>query len=194
MIGRILWWIACTGIVLTYLDTLWLTIPRPGRRYVAAATRSRVILGVLEGLLAVAAVLLRRLPLLPDRLPLLESSGGLLALAGAGLAVWAKLRLGRLFTANLGVKEGHALITDGPYAIVRHPIYFGIVLFFLGTGLAWNRAAFVGLAAALLACFSIQLRIEEGIFAAHFGAAHVDYRRRVPALFPFPRPRGAMRT
>ena len=127
--------------------------------------------------------------LLADRSPAASIAGGALSLAGTGLAAWAKLHLGIDFTGNLGLFAGHRLRIDGPYRIVRHPIYLGILLFAAGSGLAWNQAPFLVLALYLAVCFGFQIRLEERLLAAGFGEAHERYRGSVPALLPWPRPR-----
>ena len=230
-IVRLAWFLALGAMLSAFRDALHLTRARHGAGYLHAATRARVILGAVEGLLVTAAVTATMLlpgadavtALLGGRGPLdlpgttglsvglpagapdaarNAASGGspvlafalavlgvVLATAGAMLAGAAKRALGALFTANLGVKENHTLVTTGPYALVRHPIYLGILLFTLGTGLVFDRGTVVLLAVALVPCFLVQARIEERIFAAHFGAEHATYRARVPAVLPWPRPR-----
>lgn len=209
MIPKLIWLIAVTLALVSYANALALTRARPGRRYITRATGARVALGIIEFLLIAAACALyltrrdlrivdagagaRTVALgggrVPPTLTILSFPGALIALGGGALAVWAKARLGRLFTAHLGVKEDHTLVTDGPYAVVRHPIYLGVLLFVLGSAGVWNSVACVGLAVGLGICFAVQLRIEERIFAAHFGTAYEEYRHRVPALLPLPRPR-----
>jgi protein-S-isoprenylcysteine O-methyltransferase Ste14 len=198
-------WFPALGIMLSaFRDALGLTRSRPDRRYVRTATRARVVLGVIEGVLVIAAVAATVSLRAADSVaalitgPARDSAGAtaylailgmILAFAGAVLASVAKRALGVLFTANLGVKEDHTLVTTGPYALVRHPIYLGILLFTLGTGLGFDRGSVALLAVALTPCFLVQARIEDRIFAAHFGAEHAAYCARVPAVLPWPRPR-----
>jgi protein-S-isoprenylcysteine O-methyltransferase Ste14 len=190
-IARFVWWMAAAALVLPFLDIVQRTLGP--KSWVERATRARVVLGVLE-----VATLLAWLPLrgrwrfLPEHDTGVALAGAVLALTGALLAAWAKARLGRLFSPQLGVQAEHRLVTTGPYAVVRHPIYLGIVDFILGTALFWNDVALliVGLLFALW--FTLQLRIEERIFARHFGAEWEAYRSRTPALLPrlFRRRRG----
>ncbi|HTO72805.1 MAG TPA: isoprenylcysteine carboxylmethyltransferase family protein, partial [Gemmatimonadales bacterium] len=56
--------------------------------------------------------------------------------AGLGFAVWARITLGTMWSGRVTLKEDHALIRRGPYALVRHPIYTGLLLALLGTALA----------------------------------------------------------
>lgn len=200
---QILWSIAFAAFLLTFLDSVVLSFPRSG--YVRAATRPRVLLGLAEAGLIAAAVLHSRAhgtPIVPAGGPggtsgaaatLVPWVGAILAVAGGGFAIWGKLRLGRFFTGNLGIKRGHELLTSGPYSLVRHPIYTGAVVFVLGTALARDRAAYLFLALGLLACFAVQARIEDRILAEHFGAAFARYRARVPGLLPWPRPQSRSR-
>ena len=120
--------------------------------------------------------------------PALAIIGTLLAYAGATLMVWAKLRLGRWFSFAFGVKVGHELVTDGPYAITRHPIYTGIVTTILGEAMAWNSALTLALGACIAVSLYMHTVYEERLFDAHFGAAYEAYRRRVPRMLPLPRP------
>jgi len=125
--------------------------------------------------------------------PAIAMIGALLAYAGATLMVWAKLRLGRWFSFAFGVKEGHELVTDGPYAITRHPIYTGIVTTILGEAMVWNSALTLALAACIGASLYMHTVYEERLFDAHFGPAYDTYRRRVPRMLPLPRPARAGR-
>ena len=104
---------------------------------------------------------------------------------GLGFATWARAILGRNWSGIVTVKEAHELVRRGPYAIVRHPIYTGILLAFAGTAVSIGelRGVFaVGLAAAAL---WRKLTIEEAWMHKEFGAQYTDYQRRVRALIPF---------
>jgi protein-S-isoprenylcysteine O-methyltransferase Ste14 len=83
------------------------------------------------------------------------------------------------------VKEGHELITSGPYALVRHPIYTGLLLAFVGCAMA--RGEWRGLLAVVLVFVALwrKLRLEEKWMRAHFGAPYETYSRRVAALVPY---------
>jgi protein-S-isoprenylcysteine O-methyltransferase Ste14 len=112
----------------------------------------------------------------------------LVALAAAGFAFcwWARIHLGRLWSGFVTRKADHRIIDTGPYGIVRHPIYTGIILSafataaFKGTGVA-----FLG-AGIMTAGFWIKARLEERFLRQELGAETYDaYRRRVPLLIPF---------
>jgi protein-S-isoprenylcysteine O-methyltransferase Ste14 len=191
--ARILWGIALVALLLSFADAIALTKPGRKVRYVRAATATRLWLAAAEATLLAAAILADRLAgsrlrMIGDESVLLGLAGAVVSLGGAGLAIAAKRRLGRFFTGNLAIKEGHALVTDGLYGWVRHPIYLGVLLFFLGTGPVWNSWPYVALTLALAVVLALQIRTEEEVLGEGFGPAWTAYCRRVPALFPFPRP------
>jgi len=76
-------------------------------------------------------------------------------------------------------KEDHRLIRSGPYAIVRHPIYTGLIAMALGRSFDVGTAAGIALALALAAALWVNSRREERLMAATFRGAYPDYRRRV---------------
>jgi protein-S-isoprenylcysteine O-methyltransferase Ste14 len=122
--------------------------------------------------------------------PVLAVIGALLVAAGVALNVWGKLRLGRWFSATFGVKEGHELVADGPYALTRHPIYSGLLAMVYGSALAWDSALTLLLALLLTMTLFFHTVYEEMLFERHFGDAWRDYRRRVPRFLPFHAPGG----
>jgi protein-S-isoprenylcysteine O-methyltransferase Ste14 len=108
-----------------------------------------------------------------------------LAILAAGLAysVWARRHLGRNWSAAVVVKRDHTLVRTGPYRRVRHPIYTGMLLAFLGTALALGEwRGLVGLALAFLA-FTLKSRMEEARMAETF-PEYAEYRRHTAALIP----------
>ena len=108
-----------------------------------------------------------------------------LTVAGIALAIWARLWIGRNWSGRVTIKEQHELIQNGPYAIVRHPIYAGLLLAILGTAIVHGELR--GLLALPLAAlgWAWKLRMEEAFMAQQFGSAYLDYKRRVKALIPF---------
>ncbi len=112
---------------------------------------------------------------------------GLFALIAAGFAFcwWARLHLGRLWSGFVTLKEGHRVIDTGPYGLVRHPIYSGVIFSALMTALL--RADFAApIGAALIAIgFAMTAKIEERFLREQLGAGTYDaYSRRVPMLVP----------
>jgi protein-S-isoprenylcysteine O-methyltransferase Ste14 len=111
---------------------------------------------------------------------------GLAAVApGLGLAVAARLRLGTNWSGRVTLKHGHELIVSGPYALVRHPIYTGILLALTGTALAVDRWRALIALPLVFVSLVVKLKIEERLMAKAFGKAYARYRVKVPALIPF---------
>jgi protein-S-isoprenylcysteine O-methyltransferase Ste14 len=113
-----------------------------------------------------------------------------LTLAGISFTWWARIHLGRFWSNAITRKEGHRVIDTGPYGLVRHPIYTGLIAGMLATGVA------VGTVTAMLGAVLISLgmwqkaRMEEGFLTHELGAdAYGSYCRRVPMLVPFMPPR-----
>jgi len=108
----------------------------------------------------------------------------LLAL-GLGFTVYARIWLAGNWSSEVTLKQGHELIRNGPYALVRHPIYSGLLLALFASALAVGRwRALAGLA-LFVAALLRKLTIEERFMADRFGAAYARYREDVAALVPF---------
>jgi protein-S-isoprenylcysteine O-methyltransferase Ste14 len=115
----------------------------------------------------------------------IEYAGVAITFVGVAFAMWARLLLGRNWSAAVSIKEDHELIRRGPYALVRHPIYSGLLFGFAGTAITVGEVR--GLAAVALAFIGWRLksRMEEAFMMAQFGAEYVRYSTRVKALIPF---------
>jgi protein-S-isoprenylcysteine O-methyltransferase Ste14 len=110
---------------------------------------------------------------------------GLVVLSFA-FAWWARLYLGRLWSGTITRKEGHRVVDTGPYAIVRHPIYTGIIAAGIATAIATGTAHAILGAVLLVVGYWMKARLEEGFLRQELGAdAYDSYRRRVPMLIPF---------
>jgi len=109
------------------------------------------------------------------------------ALVAAGIAFcwWARLHLGRLWSGDVTRKAGHRVIDTGPYALVRHPIYSGLLLAIFATMAA--RGTLWGVAGTVVLTLGIWLkaRLEERFLRDELGPAYDDYARRIPMLVPF---------
>lgn len=104
--------------------------------------------------------------------------------AGLGVTVSARREIGRDWSAAVTVKRGHELVRTGPYALVRHPIYAGMLLALAAT--AWTRGDGRGLLAltAFAGALVRKMRIEERFMAERFREEYGSYRRGTPALIP----------
>lgn len=112
--------------------------------------------------------------------------------AGFAFCWWARVHLGRLWSGQVTRKTDHRIVDTGPYGIVRHPIYTGILFAAFATAAA--KGTILGVAGALVMTLGLWLkaRLEEAWLRCELGADAYDaYRKRVPMLLPFgPRARG----
>jgi protein-S-isoprenylcysteine O-methyltransferase Ste14 len=107
-----------------------------------------------------------------------------LCLAGFGFAMWARMHLGRNWGMPMSLRQDHELVTSGPYAYVRHPIYTGLLLAMLGTAVA-RGLIWLLLFLLAFAYFLFSARTEEAMMLAQFPEAYAAYRRRTRMLIPF---------
>jgi protein-S-isoprenylcysteine O-methyltransferase Ste14 len=108
-----------------------------------------------------------------------------LTIAGCGIAAWARWYLGTNWSAVVTVREGHELIRNGPYAVVRHPIYWGLLVAMMGTAIEVGEVrGLVGVAIAFFAWWD-KTRREETFLVEQFEGEYVQYRRMVKRLIPF---------
>jgi protein-S-isoprenylcysteine O-methyltransferase Ste14 len=116
--------------------------------------------------------------------PIIALIGVILCATGIAFAIWARWHLGRNWSAIPSLKEGHELVTSGPYAYVRHPIYTGILTALLGSALTLGGAALI----AFVACCGVfiwRVKVEEQLMLHQFPNDYPAYRARTKALIPF---------
>jgi protein-S-isoprenylcysteine O-methyltransferase Ste14 len=106
-------------------------------------------------------------------------------IAGIAFAWWARLHLGVLWSGTITRKEGHRIVDSGPYAIVRHPIYTGILFALFATAIASGRVEPMLGAAIISVGLWMKAKLEEGFLAQELGAGYAAYCARVPMLIPF---------
>ena len=107
-------------------------------------------------------------------------------LFGISFTWWARIHLGRFWSNAITHKEDHRIVDTGPYGVVRHPIYTGLIIAILATGVA--VATWTSLLGALFIAFGEwqKARMEEGFLSAELGQdAYGLYSRRVPVIVPF---------
>jgi protein-S-isoprenylcysteine O-methyltransferase Ste14 len=103
------------------------------------------------------------------------------------VTVWTAIRhLDKQWRIDAGLNADHELIRTGPYSIVRHPIYAGMLAMLLAMGLmlSWWWAILIGLALFILGT-EIRVRVEDSLLRSRFGAEFESYASHVPAYLPF---------
>jgi protein-S-isoprenylcysteine O-methyltransferase Ste14 len=117
--------------------------------------------------------------------PLLAWAMVLVVAAGVALCWWARLHLGRLWSDTVTRKEGQRVVDTGPYRLVRHPIYMGFIVIYLGLAILCASAlAFAGVALMTVGLW-IKARLEEEFLSEELGAAaYAGYKARTPMLVP----------
>jgi protein-S-isoprenylcysteine O-methyltransferase Ste14 len=104
---------------------------------------------------------------------------------GIGLVFWSGMALGRLYSADVTIQEGHHLVTSGPYRYIRHPRYLGALV--LGFGLSLLFRSWIGLvvATAFIGLILLRIRDEEALMHREFGREWEAYCRRSWRLLPY---------
>jgi protein-S-isoprenylcysteine O-methyltransferase Ste14 len=115
---------------------------------------------------------------------LLGAAGTAIVLSGIGLAVYARIYLGRNWGMPMSRKEQPELVTGGPYALVRHPIYTGIFLAMLGSAIG-ESAVWVVLLIVFAPYFVYSARREEELMREQFPAQYPQYMQRTKMIVPF---------
>jgi protein-S-isoprenylcysteine O-methyltransferase len=120
----------------------------------------------------------------PD-LTVIAWAGFAITAVGIGVMAWSRIALGRNWSANVTIKQGHELVRSGPYAFVRHPLYSGVLLAMLGTAIAFGQLRGLVGFALTFAGWWLKSRTEEQFMLQQFGARYEQYRREVKALIPY---------
>jgi protein-S-isoprenylcysteine O-methyltransferase Ste14 len=181
--GYWLFTIVCWAV----LDVYW-AMAASDRKSAAAGNQSAA------GYLAIASVYglyclpLSFVPLLGQRMMprsnLLEALGALMCALGVALAIWARHVLAESWNAAASLRERHSLVQHGPYAVVRHPIYLGLLVAVAGMILVLGelRALVLVLGVDLLLRKMVE---EDRILRTAFPGEYLDYERRVKRLLPW---------
>jgi protein-S-isoprenylcysteine O-methyltransferase len=113
-------------------------------------------------------------------------AGVALFVAGLLLRWWAIITLGRFFTVDVTIEKDHQLVERGPFRVVRHPSYTGVLLAFVGFALTLrNWAALVVVLVPIFAAFIRRMNVEEEALSRALGSRYADYMRRTKRLVPF---------
>jgi protein-S-isoprenylcysteine O-methyltransferase Ste14 len=116
--------------------------------------------------------------------PVLAAIGAAVFACGLGLAVWARIHLGRNWGMPMTRRVEPELVTSGPYRFVRHPIYSGLLLGLIGTALATDLLGLI-VAVVLTAYFYYSASVEERDLIAMFPKSYPAYRTATKMLIPF---------
>lgn len=110
--------------------------------------------------------------------------GAALTFSGVLVMLWARICLGRNWSFVAAVTNDHELVTGGPYRWVRHPIYSGLMLGFIGTAMAIGQWRGILAVALLLIAIAQRIVVEERFMRQQFGVDYDAYAQRVRALVP----------
>jgi protein-S-isoprenylcysteine O-methyltransferase Ste14 len=157
------------------------------QRLEPAASR---ILRVLTFQIAIVLLSIPRIPL-PIYVQLWPSGywpfwlGAALTVAGLLFGVWAREHLGSNWSRSVTIKQGHELITTGPYAVVRHPIYTGVLIGFFGMAIAISQVRGFLVFVLIFFVLWVKLRMEEEWMHSQFGETYATHARQTAALVPY---------
>src|SRR5437016_5197785 len=112
--------------------------------------------------------------------------GIFLILLGVLVRQWAIAVLGRFFSLTVRVAEDHRVVVKGPYRLVRHPSYAGVLITFIGLALAvQSSGALLVLFAVFGVSYGYRMRVEERVLLSELGQDYAEYMKRTKRLIPF---------
>jgi protein-S-isoprenylcysteine O-methyltransferase Ste14 len=171
----------------------WLISARSARRSVGGARAKWIQIAVRAGMVALVVIALSSATLrhgvrvaqaYQAHHALLAVIGIVLVMLGIGLAVWARIELGRNWGMPMSQREDPELITGGPYAYVRHPIYSGVILGMVGSAIGHSVAWTLPLV-LFSAYFFYSARREEELMCRQFPDSYPAYMQRTNMLVPY---------
>jgi protein-S-isoprenylcysteine O-methyltransferase Ste14 len=112
-------------------------------------------------------------------------AAAILCLCGLGFCLWARAVLGRNWSGTVTLKEDHELIVRGPYRLVRHPIYSGLLAMLIATWMEQGHIAGMTGLVLVFVSFWIKLNYEEELMRKQFPKQYADYQERVKRIIPF---------
>ena len=142
-----------------------------------------IVAGVLVGMVVALNVPTTAIGGAPE---FLLGLGALLLYVGVGLRICAITVLGVFFTTTVVVAHGQTVIERGPYRLIRHPSYTGLLLILLGFGLSLaNWLSLVVVLGSALIGLTYRIRVEEAALRERLGQRYQEYMRRTKRLIPF---------
>ncbi len=136
------------------------------------------------GWLLPPALLVLRLGELPAQRRPVELVGFSLSLYATVFLVWASISLGRFLVPYVATFKDHALVTNGPFRYIRHPIYSAGLALFLGAGLGTLNSYLIAFWPVAVVVFWLYARLEEALLREKFGTAYEIYARCTGFLVP----------
>lgn len=111
--------------------------------------------------------------------------GLVISFCGACIACWSRYNLGKNWSLSVQEKEQHELIQHGIYKLIRHPIYTGLLLLFIGNALIVGDYRGIIAVALVFVSFWFKLKKEEKLLTETFGNKYIEYAAKTKALIPF---------
>jgi len=183
-----LWYVILTVVLHTVIV---IRLPDSGRWSVGERTVRRQRLAIFLLMLLSLALM----PLAPwcDRQGVLVLGGGetlrWVGLAAYGWGIWlthwAEVALGRQFSVEVTIQAGHTLVTGGPYRLLRHPRYSGIILYMAGMALIFRSLLGLALVGGMALVLLWRIRDEDALLREQFGAEWEAWAARTRKLLPF---------
>ena len=116
--------------------------------------------------------------------PWLRWTGILVGIGGLVLMAWTHQTLGKMWSTNLRIREGHALVTGGPYARIRNPMYTSMIVYAIGWALVASNWLIVVMAVAILAGLLVRTPKEEAMLIEKFGDEYREYMKKTGRYWP----------
>ena len=170
-----------------FVPALWARIPveRRSIQYIKWSIILAILVMVILVLLSFYESKTLVFRIIPDS-QLAGITGVILTITGLGFSTWARLHLGKNWSSMVEVKVGHRLIRDGPYRIVRNPMYTGIIIAFVGTAVAFGHVLGVIALIILVVLIWVKIKAEEKILLEKFGEEFKQYTKDVKAaIIPY---------
>ncbi len=112
--------------------------------------------------------------------------GIILMILGIIFRQWSIAVLGRFFSATVGTQEGQKVVDRGPYRLIRHPSYTGVLLTLIGLGLALQSgAAVIALIFLFALAYGYRIHIEEKVLMSELGEEYIEYQKRTKKIIPY---------
>ncbi len=180
--GYVIW-----AVMEVFLGIRQITLLRAGARLQDKGSRAAV-----TATLGIGIFLCWQLPFAVPATTIMSASvfvfwsGIALVYAGLAFRLYAITVLGRYFTPSVAVVANQQVVEDGPYKLIRHPAYTGLLIMFLGFGLSSiNWLSLLALMGCVLIGLSYRIYVEERVLQEHLGKPYQEYMQRTKRLIPF---------